>query len=207
MINNFLRAFAIMVLIVGASACSSPDSPPKQDVQPSSSSAQPTGTTTLAVAPTAIPSQWRTVNGEDFTIGVPASYTEEQFTASNGTKGYAFDAPRAGNDDAGLVRVAIIRDEEPATDVIEQSVVLEEMQSIENDGRVIRKQLKWPGSEQAVLVQWTNPLDGAEGDRRETWQLMVQINPDLIINVVAIAPAATFADSDVSQVLATFKGA
>lgn len=206
MIKHFLRASATIILIVGAAACSSPDSTPGQNVQPSQSSTQSTGSASPTVAPTAIPSQWRTVKGEDFTIGVPPSYKEEVFTASNGTKGYAFDAPSSDNDDETLERVAIIRDEKPATDVIEQSVVLEEMQSIENDDPVIRTELEWPGSERAVLVQWTNPMEESEGQRRQTWQLMVQINPDLIINVIAIAPVETFVDSDLSQVLATFKG-
>lgn len=165
---------------------------------------EPTETPSPPVTPADISSQWRTVDGENFTIGVPESYKEEVVTASNGTEAYVFDAPRT--DDDVLERVAVMRDEQPETDVIEQSLVLEEMQSVENEEPVHRTEVSWPGAEQAVLVQWTNPVGDADGDRRQTWQLMVQISPDLILNVVALAPAETFMETDLPEILATFKG-
>lgn len=197
----------VATLAAGLAACSSSDPQPKEEtVQPSQSHMQPTGTPTPPVTPQPISSQWRTVEGPDFTIGVPGSFTEEIVTVSNGTKAYAFDAPRSDEDDTTLTRVAVLRDEKPKSDVIQQSFVLEEMQSVNNEDEVERSEVTWPGTEKAVIVQWTSPIGGTEGKRQETWQLMAQINKDLIINVVAIAPEETFDESDLPAILATFKG-
>lgn len=193
-------------LVVTMAACSSSDETPEETVNPSQSQMQPTGTPTPPVAPAQISSQWRTVEGPDFTIGIPGSFEEEIVTASNGTKAYVFDAPRADDEDTSLERVAILRDEKPKTDVVQQSFVLEEMQSVNNEGEVERSEVTWPGAEKAVLVQWTNPVGGAEGKRQKTWQLMAQINPDLILNVVAIGDADTFDETELPMILATFKG-
>lgn len=193
-------------LVVVLTACSSSDETPEETVEPSQSQMQPSGTPTPSVTPAPISSQWRTVEGPDFTIGVPGVFTEEIVTADNGTKAYVFDAPRTDDDDTSLERVAILRDEEPKTDVIQQSFVLEEMQSVNNEDEVERSEVAWPGAEKAVLVQWTSPVGGSEGKRRETWQLMVQIDSDLILNVVAIGDADTFDESELPKILATFKG-
>lgn len=197
---------ATALVITGAACSSSPDEPKEKTVESSQSQMQPTGAPTPPVTPTAVSSQWRTVEGPDFSIGVPGSFTEEIVTASNGTKAYVFDAPRTGDDDVSLERVAVLRDTKPKTDVIQQSFVLEEMQSVNNEEEVERSEVTWPGTEKAVLVQWTNPVGGGDGKRRETWQLMAQINPDLILNVVALGDADTFDKSELPRILATFKG-
>lgn len=194
-------------LVVTMAACSSSDEPEEERVNPSNSQMQPTGTPTPPVTPAGISSQWRTVEGPDFTIGVPGSFEEEIVTASNGTKMYVFDAPRTDDEDTSLQRVAVLRDEKPDQDVIQQSFVLDEMQSVDNEDEVERSEVTWPGAERAVLVQWTNPVGGADGERRETWQLMAQINPDLILNVVALGDAETFDQSELPTILSTFKGA
>lgn len=194
-------------LVVVMAACSSPDDPEEESVNPSQSEMEPTGTPTPSVTPTAVSSQWRTVEGPDFTIGVPGSFEEEIVTADNGTKAYVFDAPRADDGDTSLQRVAVLRDVKPKQDVIQQSFVLEEMQSVNNEDEVKRSEVTWPGAEKAVLVQWTNPVGGAGGQRRETWQLMAQIDSNLILNVVAIGDADTFEESELPTILATFKGA
>ena len=195
-----------MALVATMAACSSSDEPDEENVKPSNSKLQPTGTLTPPVSPAAISSQWRTIEGPDFTIGVPGSFEEEIVTVSNGTKAYVFDAPRTDDEDTTLERVAVLRDVKPKQDVIEQSFVLEEMQSVNNEDEVERSEVVWPGAEKAVLVQWTNPIGGAEGERQQTWQLMAQINDDLILNVVAIAPEKSFDSSQLPEILATFKG-
>lgn len=189
--------------MAGLAACSSSSPDQEAAVQPSQSQMQPTGT---PVSPQPISSQWRTVEGPDFTIGVPGSFTEEVVTASNGTKAYVFDAPHSDGEDTTLERVAVLRDEKPKSDVVQQSLVLEEMQSVNNEDEVKRAEVTWPGVEKAVIVQWTNPIGGPDGSRRETWQLMAQIDKDLIINVVAIAPEETFDKSELPKILATFTG-
>lgn len=195
-----------VALVVTMTACSSSDESPEETVDPSQSQMQPTGTPTPPIAPARISSQWRTVEGPDFTIGVPGVFTEEIVTADNGTKAYVFDAPRTDDDDTSLERVAILRDEKPKTDVIQQSFVLEEMESVNNEDEVERSEVTWPGTEKAVLVQWTSPVGGSEGRRRETWQLMAQIDSDLILNVVALGDADGFDESELPKMLATFKG-
>lgn len=195
-----------VALVVTMTACSSSDESPEETVDPSQSQMQPTGTPTPPIAPARISSQWRTVEGPDFTIGVPGVFTEEIVTADNGTKAYVFDAPRTDDDDTSLERVAILRDEKTKTDVIQQSFVLEEMESVNNEDEVERSEVTWPGTEKAVLVQWTSPVGGSEGRRRETWQLMAQIDSDLILNVVALGDADGFDESELPKMLATFKG-
>lgn len=197
--KRIIPATAIVAIALGTAACSSSGS--GED-----GSLQPTGTSRQSVTPQAISSEWSTVDGENFTIGVPESYEKQVVTASNGTKAHVFDAPGTEGEGAALQRVAVMRDEEPAQDVIQQSLVLEEMQSIENEDAVRRAEVKWPGVERAVLVQWTNPLEGADGGLQQTWQLMAEIRPDLILNVVAIGPEETFEETDLPEILATFKG-
>lgn len=200
-----VRVLAVTTaLVVTMSACSSSETTPEETVIPSE--LQPTASPSPMVTPAQISSQWRTVNGPDFTIGVPGVFEEEIVTVENGTKAYVFDAPRTDDHDTSLERVAVIRDEKPKSDVVQQSFMLEEMQSINNEDEVTRSEVTWPGAEKAILVQWTNPVGGSEGKRRETWQLMVQINPDLILNVIALGDADSFDDTDLPQILATFKG-
>lgn len=199
-----LRSALAVLLSVGLAACSSAD--PEEDKVETSSHMQPTGTPTPPVTPAPISSQWRTVKGPNFTVGVPASYEEEIVEASNGTKAYAFDAPRSGGgaDTPGLQRLAILRDEDPTSDVVQQSFVLEEMKSVDAKADVTRSEMTWPGADKAVLIQWSDPVGGSDGARRETWQLMVQVTPKLILNVVALGPIETFEDSDLPKMLATF---
>ena len=67
-------------LLVTVAACSSSDQSPEETVKPSQSQMQPTGTPTPPVRPARVSSQWRTVEGADFTIGVPGVFEEEIVT-------------------------------------------------------------------------------------------------------------------------------
>lgn len=191
-------------LLMTVAACSSSDGSTDGTVDPSQSSLQPSDAPTPAVTPAEITSQWRTIEGPDFTVGIPESFTDEVVTVSNGTKAHVCDAP--GSNPDSLERVAVLRDENPESDVIQQSFVLEEMQSVSNEDEVERAEVTWPGTEKAVLVQWTNPVAGSDGKRRETWQLMAQINDDLILNVVALGDADSFDESELPEIFATFEG-
>ena len=170
-----------------------------------SSSLAPTGSPSPAFTPTEVSSQWRTVKGEGFTIGVPARFRETTRTASNETTMYLFDAPRSTDEDVDLVRVAVLRDVEPTSNIVDQSYVLEQLHTREGDPLPVRSTVEWPGAEEAILVQWTSPVGGEDGARRETWQLMVQVDAKLILNVVAVAPEGSFEELELPEIVSTFK--
>jgi len=166
----------------------------------------PTETSTASLEPSDVPTRWRTVEGEGFTIGVPGSFREDTKKASNGTTMYLFDAPGASGKASDPARVAVVRDVKPTAGVMSLSQVLVESKAVENEKPPVRSQLTWPGVDKpALLVQWMSPIRGGHGGTQETWQLMVQVDPDLIINVLAVAPEGTLEKKKLVQVMSTFK--
>lgn len=156
--------------------------------------------------PTDVPTRWRTVEGKRFTIGVPGSFTSDTKQASNGSTMYLFDAPGSAKEASRLARVAVVRDVKPKSDALSQSYVLKQFKAVENEQPPVRSKLTWPGIEKpAYLVQWTTPIGGGQGAKQETWPLMVQVDPELIINVVAVAPAGTLEKKKLVQIMSTFR--
>ncbi len=164
-----------------------------------------TGAPSPTVTPIAAPAQWRSVKGPNFSISVPPSFRETTSRASNETDMYFFDAPRSTKTDTDVVRIAVMRDEKPASDALQQSYLLEDMQSVKNKSQVRRSEIEWPGAETAFLVQWFQPVAGSDGVRRDNWQLMAQVNPELILNVIAVAPEGTLEEHNLDEIFATFK--
>ena len=64
-------------------------------------------------------------------------------------------------DDTSLERVAILRDEKPRTDVIQQSFVLEEMQSVDNEvheASAVDGATWWPKLTRVILPYVRGPV-------------------------------------------------
>lgn len=64
--------------------------------------------------------------------------------------------------------------------------------------------VEWPGTQSAVLLQWTHTPAGADREIRQ-WQLVAQVNDDLIVNVVAAAPVKEFDKVGLTKIMETFR--
>ncbi|MGE9808362.1 hypothetical protein [Janibacter sp. G1551] len=198
------RAAALTLsLILGASMTACGSDNPDEALPPAQQKVLPTGTPSPTLTPSDVSSQWRTVKGERFTIGVPATFREQVTKTSKGTDMWLFDAPRSGKGE-DLVRVAVIPDKDPKSSAIEQSYVLEQTQSI-GENKVTRSTVAWPTGQRAILVQWSNPPSGDQDTGTETWQLFVQVDAKLILNVVAVAPEGQLTANKLDQIISTFR--
>ncbi|WP_427384238.1 hypothetical protein [Janibacter sp. G56] len=196
-------AAAALAVTLGATMTACGSDNPDEALPPAQQRALPTGTPSPTLAPSDVSSQWRTVKGERFTIGVPATFRERVAKTSKGTDMWLFDAPRSAKGD-GLVRVAVVPDKDPKASAIEQSYVLEQTQSI-GENKVVRSAVDWPTGQRAILVQWSNPPSGDQGTGTETWQLFVQVDAKLILNVVAVAPEGQLTANKLDQIISTFR--
>ena len=166
---------------------------------------QPTATPTVQATLIDAPADYHDVTGSGFTIAAPAEFQEQRQTSSNGEPMLVLENPSRTAE--LLERVAVIRDTAPKSPVLDQSYVLESAKSAFSGGLgVERLEIEVPGDQQAYLVTWT---EQRTSDGRQVglqfWQLMWQTSPDLIFNVVAMAPADEFATSEVSKMLLTFR--
>jgi hypothetical protein len=64
--------------------------------------------------------------------------------------------------------------------------------------------VKWPGTQSAILLQWTTSPYGAQEPQRH-WQIVAQVNDLLIINLVAVAPAGEFDTAGLAKIVETFR--
>ncbi|MEO5679352.1 MAG: hypothetical protein ABIS47_06765, partial [Acidimicrobiales bacterium] len=114
--------------------------------------------------------------------------------------------PAHQGDDPTLV--AVIRDLKPRAGAADQMAILEDVKRKVNATDVFRREIRWPGARQAFVVGWTEQTRDPPklpGPPTRNLQLAVQVDKDLIVNVVATAPAATFDDTQVATVLRTFR--
>ncbi len=138
------------------------------------------------------------LSGEHFTLQVPADYEEQVITTSQGQDMTIFKHP--ATTEAAPTQVALVAEPEPNAGVMEQSASLEAQKAASDFSRSV---VEWPGAQQAVFLAFTDP--GAGGDDQQTWQIMAQVDDELIVNVVATAPASEFDSSGVGEVLRTFR--
>jgi hypothetical protein len=103
--------------------------------------------------------------------------------------------------------VAVIRDVDPKSPAEEQSFALETSKAAAGpEASVERVAMPAPEGQSAFLTTWTEirPGEGSDNVPVTYWQLMHQVEEDLILNVVAYAPADEFETSEVSKILRTF---
>jgi hypothetical protein len=201
-----IRAIAVPALVTSLlllGACSSTGddmtSTPRERLSP-------TATPSPAVAPVDDELRdSRKVAGKGFVLQAPSGFQQRDETSSNGEPMLVLERPSQYADTP--IRVAVVRDVAPPQDAVEQSYALEVLKKTAAGGQdVVRSQLTWPGTQQAILVQWTEQrrLDGGSAVPLRYWQLFAQVNADLILNVVALGPAAEFDVSGATQVLQSF---
>lgn len=162
------------------------------------------GASVSALRPIAPPDGFAEVRGEGFTIAAPPGFTPDRGTSSrNGEPTLVLNGPQG---DGALV--GVVRDVNPPSDALTQAMVLEDKTRLVDRATDVRRdEIDWPGAEQAVMVQWTAP-DSRQSTGPQpfrTLQLVAQVNKELILSVVATAPAASFDQSQVATVLRTFR--
>lgn len=145
----------------------------------------------------------RRYTGEGYTIEVPASWREQTLPTQAKDEVPTVLFEEQGHQPTDTVRLGVVVDPKPKSDAIEQSQVLAVAKSAAGVKDMVRSEVPWPGAIRAVFLDWTEELGGQGGTLR-TQQLMVQVKSDLIVNVVAVAPAAGFEDTGLQESLVTF---
>ncbi|UDY23769.1 hypothetical protein [Nocardioides sp. Kera G14] len=191
---------ALAAVTLATAACGGSDSS-KADTGPYAATASPAAGTSMTKAP----ADFHEIHGEGFTIWAPAGFQEERKKSSNGEPMLTLQAP--SSEKAIPQQVGVIRDVNPDAAADEQSFTLESVQSIGGE-KAVRTEVPAPTGQRAFLVTWTQSRPSAAGSTATVdttyWQLMWQVDKDLILNVVAVAPSADWATSDVSRILRSF---
>jgi hypothetical protein len=151
------------------------------------------------------PAETRKVTGKNFTLYVPANFQEKSVPQANGEQLVAFDAP--SSKPASPVRVGVLANPEPKITAIESTYGIELVEQQKGATDFTRSTVKWPGTQNAILLQWTAKRAGAlESDElQRNWQIVAQVNDHLIVNFMAIAPAGEFETAGLAKILETFR--
>ncbi|MFC6715115.1 hypothetical protein [Branchiibius cervicis] len=197
-----LAATAVLLVTCALTACSSSSSGSTPNT---ANSLLPSDTAPATYTPLATPPlNYRTLTGKGFELRVPATWTDNEVppSAKGGTPGIA--AREQGRDPSLPVGVAVVVDTEPASDAVAQSEVLATAKL--STGQVTdlkRSTVQWPGTQNAVLVTWTETPQGTSTPYRIE-QLFAQVSPELILNVVGKAPATEFGTVGIERIMRTF---
>ena len=186
-------------------ACSS-GSDETQNLDPRLQRMVATDTPNVAVtARSGQPAETRQVTGKYFSMYIPANFQEKSVPMANGEQLVAFDAPSSTT--ATPVRVAVGPDTKPKATAIEQSYSLEIGKQQAGVKDLTRSTVKWPGAQSAILLQWTESPSGAGAtdEPLRYWQLMAQVNGNLIVSLIAIAPAGEFNTVGLAKIMETFR--
>ena len=208
------RGFAALVagtlLVLPLSACGGDDNGselPAGGDEASAGEYAATEQPTIDVAHLDPPADYAEIEGPGFTIAAPGEFQQQTSTSPNGEPRLVLEKPSAVPQVPQ--RVVVIRDVAPQQDAAEQSYALEAIKAAagRDDADVHRYQLEAPDGQAAFLVTWVEPQAGRGASTVDVtfWQLMHQVSDELILNVVAFAPATEFETSEVSRILRTFE--
>jgi hypothetical protein len=177
-----------------------------RNLDPSAQRMIPTGAPVVALKPReGQPAGTREVTGKFFSMYVPANFQEKSALMDNGDRKVGFDAP--SSKPATPVRVAVAPDTDSKATAIEQTYALELIKKGEGVKDLTRSMVKWPGAQNAVLLQWTETRAGAVStdEPERNWQLSAQVNDNLIVSVIAFAPAGEFETAGLAKIMETFR--
>lgn len=166
----------------------------------------PTQGPAVAVTPrNGQPAETRKVGGKHFSLYVPANFQEKSVPQANGEQMAMFDAPSSRA--ATPVRVAVVPDPASRQSVIESSYLVEVLKQSQGVKDLTRSTVKWPGAQNAILLEWTATAAGAgtADEPLRTWQLMAQVNSRLVVTIVAVAPAGEFDTAGLAKIVETFR--
>jgi hypothetical protein len=197
-----IPALLVLALCAAVSACGGdPDSKEPASEGPFA----PSGSASPGVTMIDPPADYTTISGEGFAISAPGEFQQRRATSSNGEPMLVLEKP--SQVPAIPQRVAVIRDVDPKSPAEEQSFALETSKAAAGpEASVERVAMPAPEGQSAFLTTWTEirPGEGSDNVPVTYWQLMHQVEEDLILNVVAYAPADEFETSEVSKILRTF---
>ena len=202
--HTALLAALVVVTAIAVSACGD-DAPASAGSGEKAGPFEATATPPAGVAMIGAPADYTDIEGEGFVISAPGEFQQQRATSSNGEPMLILESP---SDVASVPqRVAVIRDVGPKQAADEQSFALETSKAAAGPAAdVHRYALPAPEGESAYLTTWqeVRPSEGAASVPVTYWQLMHQVDKDLILNVVAYAPTSQFETSEVSKILRTF---
>lgn len=164
-------------------------------------------TTPAVVAPIPTPANFKVFRGQGFTIAAPETFTPQNQRSTNGEPKLTLNG-RPLKIGAEPILVAVIRDVKPEAPVAEQMRILEEVKHQVSATEITRQEVHWPHAKFAMVVGWTQRKSEPPrppGPPVHTLQLAIQVEDNLIIDVVATAPAESFDDTEVATVLRTFR--
>lgn len=199
--RRFLLLLVLPLVTVGGCGGSDEEEIPA-DLQSITPSATPTSTPAPA---SQSPHGFRSVAGDRWKLSFPAAWKD---TIQQPTEEGALPVSVITDESqpsGTYVRLAVVPDADPASDVIEQSHVLEVARKAGGAEDVVRSSVEWPGAQRAVVVEWVDSPRGGAGPPESylTRQMMVQVDKDLIVNVVALAPRDAFAETQLDEAMAT----
>ncbi|MDQ1537497.1 MAG: hypothetical protein QOE58_1890 [Actinomycetota bacterium] len=199
-----VAALTVGVLIT-MTACSS-DSDGISKLEPRVQRMVPSGAPSVAVTPhDGQPAETRQVSGKFFSLYVPANFHEKSLPMTNGEQMAMFDSP--SSKPAAPIRVAVGLDNKSKVTAIEGSLE-QEIESKQNGVKdFTRSMMKWPGAQNAVLLQWTETRAGAVAtdEPLRHWQIGAQVNDHLVVTMVAIAPVSEFDSAGLAKIVETFR--
>lgn len=218
-----LAGMAVLALLAscspGASDSASPGGDRPGPGQPAgggaaTEGAQPAEEAPEGLSPLAPPDGFTEVSGPGYTVHAPAGFATERRTSSNGEPMLVLtaDAPpgEAGAGGSSSPTVGVVREVRPRAGALEQSLTLESAKRLVSEATGVRRTVvAWPGTREAVLIEWTvqerEPGSAASAQAVRNVQLMAQVDDELILSVVAVAPSGSFDASQVATVLRTFR--
>lgn len=200
--RNVAVAALSTLLALGMTGCSG--SADQGQATPADSKNAPTSTPSPAFVPGEGSSQWRTIDGDGFTIALPADFREGSGKAADGAPLYIFEAPRQDSKDVDIVRLAVTVEKEPKNDLYAQSAVAY-TDKLMRDPEATRDLVTWPGGDQSVLMKWRDAVGGDAKSKRQFWQLSVEASSKAQYSVIAFAPEAKFASEQLPEILQSFK--
>lgn len=190
----------VVITVTGLSGCGGNK---EKALEPRLEKIRPSALPSPSFSPaSAQPIESRLVEGSGFTISIPARFAEQTVEGANGATNYSFTL-RSEQPAPIPTTIAVIPDIKPKAGAIEQSFTLEQTLRLDPKAVVTRSEIPWPGTQRAVLLQWKQSPGGTP-DLMETWQLMAEVNPSLILNAVATAPEVMFVKEKLADILATF---
>ncbi len=205
-VRPWRRATALTVgVLLTVTACGS-GSDKAAKLEPRLQRMVPTQSPAVAVTPrNGQPAETRQVTGKHFSLYVPANFQEKSVPQANGEQMVMFDAP--SSKPGTPVRVAVVSDAASTQPAIESSYLVEVLKQSQGAKDLTRSTVKWPGTQNAILLQWTAATSGAgtTDEPLRTWQLMAQVNGRLVVTIVAVAPAMEFDTAGLAKIVETFR--
>ncbi|MFT3875688.1 MAG: hypothetical protein QM708_04605 [Propioniciclava sp.] len=155
--------------------------------------------TQVLPSPTAAaPGGFQQVAGDHFTLSIPSGWAEAPVGNSPMQKVYK----AAANE---RMLLGIVVEKQPRSGVIEQSKVTEVGLRSRGGTGITRSEVAWPDAERAIILDWRQKAGGPQAPELRYRQLMIEVNPSLLVTVVGAAPVDDFEESGILAAIETFR--